>query len=536
MVQVLHGDLPRQRRLRSRNNGRVPDGYVRIRTSTGPTLARTAAQFDAQAWRIETAQAILGALDAVGVGVVAIPGPRDSVRSLCVAAEDEPTALAALMSMSGPEWQLPRRAPVPGSGMPVRPVTRTDLRGQPDTVDAYRAVASTSGQLLSGRDGAVPVEFWRRIDRDDVERSDGERHEAGTRIAPEPNRVVGYLSPANWAAAIRAERHWPIDRPRPNVFDVTEPIDIVYTWVDGADPAWQARKAACVDGPDDVRNVTAASEARFASYDELRYSLRSVAMYASWVRHIYLVTDGQQPPWLDTSHPKISVVDHTDIFTDRTALPVFNSHAIESQLHHIDGLSERYLYLNDDCFFGRPTQPEAFFHANGIAKFFLSPGTLDLDQPSSRDLPVMSAAKRNRALLEEAFGVTITQKFKHTPQAQVRTVLAQMERRHPEVFDRVSRSRFRHPDDVSITSALHHYYAYRVGKAVPGDIGYSYQNISLPNTPRRLDSFLRLRPEVFCLNDGSAAADTDGRRHAMLAEFFQSYFPVPSPFEKPTAG
>ncbi|MGI8879663.1 MAG: stealth family protein [Jatrophihabitans sp.] len=532
LVQLQHGELSHQQRLRGA--GAVPDGYLRVRALDGQVLARVVGRFAAEVWRDETARALIAALDDAGVGVVALPAPRGLIRSLGVAAEDELATLRALDTLPGLEWQVRRRRPEPGSGMPVRPITRADHRGQPETVEASRSACSSTGQLLMGSDAAVRLEFWRQIDRDDVERIDGERHEAGTRIAPEPNLVVGYLSPANWSAAVGSPAHWPVDRPRPHVFDVTEPIDLVYTWVNGADPAWQQRKAACAQSPGDhTRNATAAIEARFASYDELRYSLRSVAMYASWVRHIYLVTDGQRPEWLDASHPKISVIDHTEIFTDPVALPVFNSHAIESQLHHIDGLSEHYLYLNDDFFFGRPVAPEAFFHGNGIAKFFLSPGTLDLDEPSSRDLPVMSAAKRNRALLEAEFGVTITQKFRHTPQPQVRGVLAEMERRHPDVFDQVSRSRFRHPDDVSITSALHHYYAYRIGRAVPDDIGYSYQDISLPNTARRLDSFLRLRPEVYCLNDGSSTPDTAQQRHRMLAEFFRQYYPVPSPYELP---
>ena len=101
-------------------------------------------------------------------------------------------------------------------------------------------------------------------------------------------------------------------------------------------------------------------------------------MYASWVRTIYLVTDGQVPHWLDTGHPRIRLVDHRQIFRDQSALPVFNSHAIESQLHHIDGLAEHYLYLNDDMFFGRPVEPELFFHGNGIAKFFVSKTPIDL--------------------------------------------------------------------------------------------------------------------------------------------------------------
>ncbi len=79
-------------------------------------------------------------------------------------------------------------------------------------------------------------------------------------------------------------------------------------------------------------------------------------MYAPWVRHVYLVTDRQVPSWLAPSD-RITVVDHSEIYRDPSVLPIFNSSAIITQLHHIEGLSEHYLYLNDDIFFGADVTP-----------------------------------------------------------------------------------------------------------------------------------------------------------------------------------
>lgn len=96
----------------------------------------------------------------------------------------------------------------------------------------------------------------------------------------------------------------------------------------------------------------------------------------------------------------------------------------------------------------------------------MSRALLDLDPPDPRDPPVTTAAKRNRDLLEQASGVTVTNNFKHAAHSQIRSVLVKLEQRYPEDFDRVMRSRFRHPDDLSVASGLHHYYAYREGLAV----------------------------------------------------------------------
>lgn len=474
--------------------------------------------FDAHAVRAEIAAAVAAALDFAAVPYVLLPAPRGGVAQVAVSREDRARALTALDSVDhGAGWVL-EPGPTARSKAPV--------------VRAYRVLAATGGHVLGGPELACEIAFWTPVTGPDVARPDGDPHTPGTRLAPTPNQIVGYLSEAAWQRATTAANHWIEPDPAPEIFEVTEPIDIVYTWVDGNDPQWQARKAAYEPDTADDHNPSALHGARYLSRDELRYSLRSVAMYAGWVRRIHIVTDGQVPAWLDASHPKIAVVDHKQIFRDPDVLPVFNSHAIESQLHHIPDLAERYLYLNDDFFFGRPVEPELFFHGNGIGKFFLGKDSLDIDPPSARDLPVNSAAKNQRALIERDFGVTVRRKFKHSAYPQLRSVLDEMEQRYPHLFAQVAASRFRHPEDVSIPASWQHYFAYARGRAVPGDIHYRYQDISKPDTARRLDEILRERPQTFCLNDIVSDEDQFAEQHAALRAFFAEYFPLPSPFEK----
>ena len=42
-------------------------------------------------------------------------------------------------------------------------------------------------------------------------------------------------------------------------------------------------------------------------------------------------------------------------------LPTYNSHTIELNLHRIPGLSENFVYFNDDVFLIRPVTPQHFF-------------------------------------------------------------------------------------------------------------------------------------------------------------------------------
>ncbi|MDR1026997.1 MAG: Stealth CR1 domain-containing protein [Rickettsiales bacterium] len=140
-------------------------------------------------------------------------------------------------------------------------------------------------------------------------------------------------------------------------------IDLVYLWVDGADEKWRAKKDAALRRLG--RAVPAHSKAGrlFDDGGELKFSLRSVARFAPWINHIYIITDGQRPKWLATN-PRVSVIDHKNIIP-KELLPTFNSNMIEFFIHKIPGLSEHFLYSNDDMFFGRPATPDMFFDDAG---------------------------------------------------------------------------------------------------------------------------------------------------------------------------
>jgi hypothetical protein len=135
-------------------------------------------------------------------------------------------------------------------------------------------------------------------------------------------------------------------------------IDLVYLWVDGNDPKWQEKKRIFTGKVSDTTEQN--NPGRYISNDELKYALRSAEKHTPWLRKIFIVTDDQQPEWLDTSNPKIQVVDHRQIMPAEI-LPCFNSSVIEYFLHKIPGLSERFLFANDDMFFNADLTPDFFF-------------------------------------------------------------------------------------------------------------------------------------------------------------------------------
>lgn len=137
-------------------------------------------------------------------------------------------------------------------------------------------------------------------------------------------------------------------------------IDFIITWVDGSDTEWQKEKFRCKNKDSKVLKEINIDDVRYRDWDILKFWFRAVEKYAPWVRKIHFVTCGHIPEWLNTEHPKLNIVKHSD-YIDMEYLPTFNSHAIELNFHRIKGLSEQFVYFNDDVFLNAPAEPADFF-------------------------------------------------------------------------------------------------------------------------------------------------------------------------------
>lgn len=319
------------------------------------------------------------------------------------------------------------------------------------------------------------------------------------------------------------------------LLEVAFPIDVVYTWVDGSDPAWLARKRKALEASTGERMTEdAAADLRFIGHDELRHSLRSLERYAPWIRHVYLVTDHQRPAWLREDHPRLTVVDHTEIAPAGTHLPSFNSQAIEANLHRIDGLSEHFLYFNDDVFLSSYVTPDLFFNPNGIASMYMSrahvaPGTPAQGEPASD-----SAGKNARALVYEATGRRVSRKLFHAPFALRRSVSYEIEERWPGVVASTRNAQFRRIDDVTLSGALHMNYAFATGRAVTRSIRYRYVNVGAADAAERLAGLEQDRDllQTFCLNESTHEIDSSVLDQ-QVRDFLRRRFPDVSTFEVP---
>ncbi len=417
----------------------------------------------------------------------------------------------------------------------VEDVTRAR---QGDGIRVFQLLTSPEGTWTSGSDAACEIQFWTQS-HGEAPRGRYDPVAPGSAIKPVvgSSRWLDIVSPENWLHrqhVVSGDVELPLLQTGglPQVEQVTFPIDAVYTWVDASDPAWRARYERARADHDDLHPLSG-NASRYASHDELRYSLRSIAMYANWVRHIYIVTDDQTPDWLDTDDPRISVVDHREIFEERGTLPTFNSHAIESQLHHIPGLAEHFLYFNDDFLIGRGVRPNLFFRGNGHAVAYPSDHMIGLGEPHEMNGPFAAAWMNTARDLRELLGVTVTQRFLHVPYALNREVVAELERKLPERFARTASCQFRSGRDASVAASMAGWYAYATGRAELGHLNFFYAEIHQPETPYRMVQALSRRGfDVMCLNDVAENGTELHDSARVLHDFLETSYPFAASWEK----
>jgi hypothetical protein len=248
-------------------------------------------------------------------------------------------------------------------------------------------------------------------------------------------------------------------------------IDFVVTWVDMNDPKWQYDFARYSGKIDNTKNEV--TEARFRDNGLLKFWFRGIEKFAPWVRNIHFVTCGQQPTWLNTAHPKIKLVNHTDYIPNQF-LPCFNSNLIEIYMHQIPGLSEHFVYFNDDFFATNHLKPERFFTnglPNDIAAFRLNFGfslwnkclknnirlinkRFDKEEVLKRDhdkwFTKKYGDKSRLTKLLQPYTKFITLRTPHNAQPYTKTTFAEVWNYAEKEMIMMSSHRFRSPQDYTL--------------------------------------------------------------------------------------
>ena len=320
------------------------------------------------------------------------------------------------------------------------------------------------------------------------------------------------------------------------------PIDIVYLWVDGGDVTWRkkrqsaARRASTADH--NAMAVYGNVEGRFRDNDELRYSLRALERYFPDHGHVYVVTDGQTPSWIAPSS-RLTVIDHRDLIPAER-LPIFDSGNIESYIHRIPGLSERFFYFNDDVFFGAPVRVDDWFWEGGVyAAWSDDPEVPGLAmQPDATSLENGCRLSRqwldHRATQTTASYQHTPRTFAHSPRPLLKSLLVQLEHEAADLFERVRSTVFRNWTAPTIVSDFVLRWALAHGLAKIRDYSHLYVMTGDANQAEQLQSLLASNGalDFFCVNDTTDDAHASDARLVNAKTTLQIMFPEPSPMER----
>lgn len=309
-------------------------------------------------------------------------------------------------------------------------------------------------------------------------------------------------------------------------------VDLVYLWVDGNDPVWQAKHNAFIGKTEESSPINC--KGRYANNDELKYSLRSVEMYAPWIRKIFIVTDNQVPEWLDISNTKVKIIDHKDIMPAES-LPCFNSALIEHFLYKIPGLAEYFLLANDDMYLNKAVTVDDFFTKEGFPIIRLGRRPFRkfrwFWRVNVRKKPLKNYSftiARASQLVDDKYGVYYTGMPHHNIDSYLKSDMQRVvEDYFRDEFAANNKNRMRSNDDIQ--RILFSYTALALKR---GKLRYvtrkesMHVEIQKERHYRRLEKF---RPMFFCMNDSEYAKDKDRKT---AKEYLERRFPDKSEFEK----
>ncbi len=331
-----------------------------------------------------------------------------------------------------------------------------------------------------------------------------------------------------------------------------EKIDFVITWVDGNDKNWLNQKNKYNYGKIDSGN----NNIRYRDWEQLKYWFRGVEMYANWVNKIYFVTCGQIPDWLNVDNPKLVLVDHKD-FIPLKYLPTFSSHTIELNLHRINGLSDKFVYFNDDVFIINKVNEVDFFE-NGFPKddyienVLYSYGTNDFFPfIMMNDCELINKYYKKRIVimnnifkfLNFRYGfinniknlfMLSCDKFSsfsvsHLSSSFLKSTFNEVWAKEYNLLDKTCSHKFRTKEDVN--QYVFKFWQYCNYNFIPRKVSFG-KNLKITNNNSNIEkSILGCKYKVICINDSDCIENFELQKK-IINDAFEKKFPNPCSFEK----
>lgn len=339
------------------------------------------------------------------------------------------------------------------------------------------------------------------------------------------------------------------------------PIDFVLLWVDDSDPEWRALRNQYAP---EKKFLIDEGEARYRDWGTLKYWFRAVEKFTPWVNKIYFVTCGHVPSWLNMDAEKLVHVKHSDYMPEEY-LPTFSSHPIELNINRIKGLSEHFVYFNDDMFICRSIPREVFYRdekpVHQARLHAVRPGKIgaimphiylnctevinehfDMHQVLKKDRDKWFSVRKNgiKTVMENAYCSQFKMfpgfKDEHLPVPILKSTMDTIWELNGERLDATCRHRFRDVRDVS--QYVFRYWQLASGNFVPEKLSYLGAHYTITSDSRELDDLCRHVSSgdyrMMCLNDADGIHSQEKFLQAKqrLLEAFETLLPEKSSYEK----
>jgi hypothetical protein len=284
--------------------------------------------------------------------------------------------------------------------------------------------------------------------------------------------------------------------------------------VDGNDPLWKLD----YEKYSDVQVM----EKRFRDWGTLRYLLRGVEKHMPFVSNVFLVVshESQVPQWIDKN--VVRVVLHKD-FIPETLLPTFNCNPIEMHLHNIEGLSEEYIYFNDDLFPVAVSRREDFYRDGkavlGFSRHLFAGGMF------KRICRNSDRMARGLLSMPDSFCFLRPQ---HSCQPMFRSVCSKV---YDSLKDEILTSMTRTRTAANMNQYLYLDYAFYSGRMISERISCKHFSAAV-TSPSRLRRFIRKPYRKFlCINDVRLGEQKFNQMQSAVIKAFEERFPQKSRFE-----
>jgi hypothetical protein len=290
-------------------------------------------------------------------------------------------------------------------------------------------------------------------------------------------------------------------------------MDLVLPYVNAADREWQQSILRTTKTA-----VSNSSSVRFRSWGTLKYLFRGVAQYMPFIDRIVLIvaSKSQVPVWIN--YENVRIVYH-DEFIPSKFLPTFNSCTIESFLYNIEGLSDRFIYANDDIFAINPCSIDDFFtedvpHIKYVIhdKYTLN-NTFRCQCRSGMDL-IMS--KLNTPEYEQGY---IIRPYHITSPMTTECLSAVKQLCGNDIENTVSRLR----EPRNINQYIYLYYQYFMDNYVDSIVSYKYYTLSDKFISDICKAILGRDYKLVCLNDSGKVSDYSALKSRLLSAFKQKF-------------